>query len=206
MNMSSKYIVKKKECDDKGISVDMFYYLVALHEGSKINRRTFNELGKTGYICYKGFDEKGYLIEPTITQEGVDLITEILVNSNMSSMDIKRYEEIAKEMREIFPKGKKEGTVYMWRDSVPVIARRLKAVTGKYGYLPTKAEILDATKRYVDSFNGDYRYMQLLKYFISKQTIAPDGTTEETSQLFSYIMNKDDVTNTTNDGWTTELR
>lgn len=200
----SKYIVKKEQCDKHNISVAAVYYLIALYENSIIDRNTFEELGKTGYIDYRGYDENGQLIAPVITEEGVNLITDIFINGDISAIDERRYEDIATKMRELFPKGKKEGTNHMWRDSAPIIARRLKLLFKKYNRLFTEKEILDATKRYVDSFNGDYRYMQLLKYFISKQKIE-DGCTVEESQLLSYLTNEDQV-NTTNDEWTTELR
>lgn len=200
----SKYIVKKEQCDKYHISVAAVYYLIALYENSIIDRSTFEELGKTGYIDYRGYDENGQLISPTITEEGVHLITDIFINGDMSAMDERRFEEIATKMREIFPKGKKEGTNHMWRDSAPIIARRLKTLFKKYDKLFTERDILDATRRYVDSFNGNYQYMQLLKYFISKQKVE-DGCIVEESQLLSYLTNEDQI-NTTNDEWTTELR
>lgn len=200
----SKYIVKKEQCDRYNISVAAVYYLIALYEDSIIDQEVFEELGKTGYLDYRGYDKNGFLISPTITQEGVNLLTDIFINGDMSSYDERRYEGIAEKMRELFPKGKKEGTNHMWRDSTPIIARRLKLLFKKYNKLFTEKEILEATKRYVDSFGGDYRYMQLLKYFISKQK-TEDGCIVEESQLLSYLTNEDQV-NTTNDGWTAEFR
>lgn len=200
----SKYIIDTKQCKKHNISPAAVYYLITLYKDSPITISTFKELGATGYLDYRGYDENGYLIEPKITERGIDLLTDIFTEENLSSYDLKRFEEIASKMRELFPKGKKEGTNHMWRDSVPIIARRLKLLLVKYGRLYTEKEILDATKRYVDSFNGDYRYMQLLKYFISKQKIE-DGCAVEESQLLSYLTNEDQV-NTTNDEWTTELR
>lgn len=202
--MGHRYLVKREQCDKHNISVGAVYFLISLYEGSPVDREIFKELSKTGYLNYKGIDENGFLVSPSITERGVNLITDIFVDANLSNSDLKRYEDIAAKMRELFPKGKKEGTNHMWRDSIPIIARRLKLLLKKYGQLYTEKEILDATKRYVDSFNGDYRYMQLLKYFISKQKIE-DGCTVEESQLLSYLTNEDQV-NTTNDGWTAEFR
>lgn len=202
--MGHRYLVKREQCDKHNISVGAVYFLISLYEGSPVDREIFKELSKTGYLNYKGIDEHGFLISPSITERGVNLITDIFVDANLSNSDLKRYEDIAAKMRELFPKGKKEGTNHMWRDSIPIIARRLKLLLKKYGQLYTEKEILDATKRYVESFNGDYRYMQLLKYFISKQKIE-DGCTVEESQLLSYLTNEDQV-NTTNDEWTAEFR
>lgn len=200
----SKFTISKEQCNRLNTNPAVVYYLMALYEDTPITSETFEELSKTGYIEYKGIDSSGYLISPKITEEGVHLLTDIFVNTNMSLADVRRYETIAIKMRELFPKGKKEGTTQMWRDSAPIIARRLKLLFKKYDKLFTEKEILDATRRYVESFNGNYQYMQLLKYFISKQKIE-DGCVVEESQLLSYLTNEDQ-TNTTNDGWTTELR
>ena len=91
----------------------------------------------------------------------------------------------------------------MWRDSVPLITKRLKAFIKKYGDNYTDKEIIEATKKYVESFNGDYRYMQLLKYFILKRVNTQDGEIEDTSQLLSYLSNTgEDLT----DDWNTSLK
>ena len=202
--MGHRYLVKQEQCEKHNISVGAVYYLISLYEGSPVNAQIFEELSKTGYLNYKGIDENGFLISPSITERGVHLITDIFVDAEFSILDLKRYENIAEKMRELFPKGKKEGTNHMWRDSVPIIARRLKLLFKKYGQLYTEKEILDATKRYVDSFNGNYQYMQLLKYFISKQKIE-DGCTTEESQLLSYLNNEDCV-NTNTEDWNVEFR
>lgn len=58
------------------------------------------------------------------------------------------------------------------------------------------ATIIDATKKYVESFNGSYEYMRLLKYFIWKdeKKLNSDGGyyVEEASDLASFIENKED--------------
>ena len=66
-------------------------------------------------------------------------------------------------------------------------------VTGvkKFGDKYSDEDIIEATKRYINSFNGDYRFMQLLKYFILKRVIV-EGEIEETSQLLSYLSNSNE--------------
>ena len=60
----------------------------------------------------------------------------------------------------------------------------------------TDEEILEATKRFVASFKGNYRYLPLIKYFIIKnKTVAgEDGRNyiTEVSELASYLENKED--------------
>ena len=133
-----------------------------------------------------------------------NLLKDILLESN--EIVIKRadrYELLAAQLREIFPKGRKEGTSYMWRDSNSIIAKKLKALVSKYGECFTDEQAINATRKYVESFNGNYRYMQLLKYFISKKVVN-DGEVEETSQLLSYIENEGQ--SDYNNEWTAELK
>ena len=115
-----------------------------------------------------------------------------------------RFNILADKLRELYPEGRKEGTNYYWRDSTKISARRLKALDKKYGIDFTDEQAINATKRYIDSFNGNYTYMQLLKYFIMK-SVLKDGELEETSQLLSYIENENQVNNTNTD-WSVQLK
>ena len=68
-------------------------------------------------------------------------------------------------------------------------------------------EILDATKRYVASFQGNYTGMRLIKYFILKDDVKPSedgqGHVEQISDLATFLENKESeeevVTN--DDSW-----
>lgn len=91
-----------------------------------------------------------------------------IVKSSNSLEAIDRFTSLAKAMQSIYPTGKKMGTNDYWRDSTKVIAQRLAMFFKKYGDKPDK-EIINATRSYVESFNGEYQYMRLLKYFIYKK-------------------------------------
>lgn len=133
-----------------------------------------------------------------------NLLKDIFLESNaLVIQTADRYELLAAQLREIFPKGRKEGTSYMWRDSNSMIAKRLKALVSKYGDCFTDEQAINATKKYVESFNGNYKFMQLLKYFISKKVVN-GGEVEENSQLLSYIENEGQ--SEYNNEWTAELR
>lgn len=93
---------------------------------------------------------------------------------------------LAKELKNIYPKGKKPGTNYYWADGEALIAKRLKLFYKKYGKDYTDGEIIQATKAYVESFNGSYQYMKLLKYFIFKEEIK-DGMAESSSELLTIL-------------------
>lgn len=128
------------------------------------------------------------------------LLSSVLVDSNGKNIRDDFFVKVAKGMRELFPEGKKPGTPYYWRDSVFTIVDRLKNLKKKYKAEFTEQEALDATKNYVESFNEDYQYMQLLKYFIYKM----DGS-EMRSDFMSYIANKGQADNSNNDNWQTRL-
>lgn len=130
-----------------------------------------------------------------------DLIASIIIDSDKAVVNKdKEFDQLAQKMRELYPEGRKEGTTYYWRDSVPVISRKLKTLVAKFGVKFTEEEALDATRRYIASFNGDYRFMQLLKYFILKT----DKTTGDIrSEFLSLLENKDSEEQT---NWLTDIR
>lgn len=120
-----------------------------------------------------------------------ELIANISIDSDKNVIDEdEKYTELAIKLREIYPSGRKEGTSYMWRGTTIEIARKLKTLVVKYKYTLNEDDIIQATKDYISSFNGNYRYMQLLKYFILKSVRDADGNTEVKSELMSLIENK----------------
>ena len=108
-------------------------------------------------------------------------------------------------MREVYPKGLKPGTNYQWRDSTAIIADRLMKLVAKHNIEFTDEEAVEATKRYIASFNGNYKYMQILKYFISKQKPIEGAPAECNSQFLSYLENKEGSTNIVSQDWTANL-
>lgn len=139
-----------------------------------------------------------------ITAKGYELMKNIHIDSAKLPTNIKETEliEIAEAIRDIYPKGKKPGTNYLWRDSVALLAKRLKLLITKLDVTFTKEQAIKATENYVNSFKGDYRYMELLKYFILKNNTY---TGEVKSNFMSYIENEDSVEEITND-WTDNLK
>ena len=131
-----------------------------------------------------------------------NMIGSIIVDSDKET--INREEEfldVAQSLRELYPKGKKPGTTYMWKDSNTIIAQKLKTLVVKFGYKFTKEQAIEATRRYIESFRGDYRYMQLLKYFILK---TDRSTGEIRSDFMSYIDNENQ--GEVNSNWLSEIR
>ena len=150
-----------------------------------------------------------------VTQHWSDELDEILCDS---PNDCERTDDeilaLAKRLREIYPEGKmrdKYGTVtpYYYRCNNSEVAKALKRFFSQKGNYSDE-EIIDATKRYVASFQGMYwqRNMRLLKYFIIKNPIKQGedgrGYVEQISDLETYLSNGgsegEEVTNT-NDDW-----
>ena len=115
-----------------------------------------------------------------------DLIIKSSPAANGSPTKDMELEELAKKLKEIYPKGMKDGKWY-WSDGVALIKRRLQAFFVKYGRYPAE-EIIDATQRYVNE-KRDQDDMRLLKYFIFRDKKV-DGEVVATSDLLTWIENK----------------
>lgn len=200
----TKLCFDAKECEKSKVPVDTALYVASLYLGKLITASTFQDVCARGLVEFDGFDLKRQPINARLTPSGVELIESIFLNSEFGvpGSDEDRYDKLAKKMQELFPEGKKPGTKLMWRDSQAIIAKKLKAVVKKYGAKFTDEQALEATKKYVESFNGDYQFMQVLKYFISKKNQL---TGEETSQFLSYLENagQEDMNN---DSWRDSVR
>lgn len=132
---------------------------------------------------------EGYILAPHM----VPIIESWVAYSSIPKINKRDLEKLADSLRELYPSGKKEGTNYYWRDSTKTIANRLSVFIKKYGNNYSDEDIIKATEKYIKSFNGNYHYMQLLKYFIYK---------DDNSQLLSYIENEDSENIS---DWTTRL-
>jgi len=144
--------------------------------------------------------------EILITQRWNDEIDSIMLESDDVVPDNEELKELASKMRELFPKGFKIGSS-AWRGNVRELSIRLGKFYKLYGYY-SPDKILDATKRYVQSFNGDYTKMRILKYFILKHDPQIDGDgerhVEDISDLANFLEN--DCIAEKPDDWMIELR
>ena len=174
------------------LSTSQFLLLLSTYLGKSIHGGDAKTLAYKSLVSYDDVDSDRYPSELAITKEGIAMIEGILANSDIKTEELDDYDSLAKEMIELFPKGKKPGTNYLWRDSALSISRRLKTLVTKYKSTFTKEQALEATRKYVESYTsrGDYKTMRLLKYFIFKVEIK-DGKEEFTSDLLNYIENED---------------
>ena len=142
-------------------------------------------------------------ISAVVSDNTKELIASIIIDSDKNVIDKdEEFEDLAKEMQKIFPEGRKAGSTYYWRGNVPLIARKLKTLVTKFNVHFTKEEVLRATRNYVEAFNGDYTFMQLLKYFILKTNKT---TGEITSELLTYLENAGQE-ESLSDNWLNEVR
>lgn len=191
-----KVSINKDVLEKNNLSMDEFLVLLLTYNKADI-QEVKQSLVEKGLADFSVFDD-----ELVISSTTKDLITSISIDSDVKVLSKdKEFRELADKLKELFPKGKKAGTTYMWRDSTAVIARKLKTLVVKYDYQFTEEQAIKATKAYVESFNGDYTYMQLLKYFILKS--LPDG--EIKSDFMSYIENEGQE-DELSDNWLTEMR
>lgn len=139
-----------------------------------------------------------------LTKKGTEVLDSVILDSDKQQEPQDKLTILATRLKEIFPKGKKEGTNYYWAEGVALIVRRLKLFFKKYGNDFTTEQIVQAAEKYVQGFNGNYQYMRLLKYFIFKEKVGANGEIEGDSELISYIENAGQEEDLRSD-WTSSL-
>ena len=179
--------IDDKILEQYNLTVEEFLTLYICSKNYNIKELLDTVIAK-GYASIDVFDNNKAVVSDNIK----DLIANIIINSDKKIINKdKDFLLLANKMRELFPNGKKPGTNYSWKDSAIVISQKLKVLVAKYGCSFTEEEALEATKKYIESFNGDYTYMQLLKYFILKTS----NNGEIKSEFMSLIENKEDINN-----------
>ena len=194
MNISvSEDVLKKYE-----LSLNEFLLLYLCSRETDINSVAES-------LVQKGLADKSLKEEfiVVVSDNIKELIATILIDSAKAVLNKNSdFMDLANKMREIFPAGRKPDTTYYWRDSTQLIARKLSTLVTKFDISFTEEEALNATRRYVNSFNGDYRFMQLLKYFILKT----DKNTGEIKSEFMSLLQNPEEQSTLNDEWLNEIR
>lgn len=126
--------------------------------------QTAEDLAKTG-ILNKHLFQKDSLIYSDNTR---NLITQILTESSpkLQISPIKDFDALALKLRDLYPKGLKDGTTYTWQGTPEEIAQKLRVLVVEHNFIYTEAEALKAANEYVTSFGEDKTHMKLLKYFL----------------------------------------
>lgn len=180
--------IKNEVLKRLNISLDEYFALLMIHNNCNYEAGIEGLIDK-GFITRYGPKNRSGFFE---TLEGNNTLAYVQSASSIKETQLNKSLLIATKLKGIYPKGKKDGTNYYWADGVSLIAKRLVIFFKKYGDDFTEEQILDATKRYVQSFNGNYEYMKLLKYFIFKEGVGAAGDVESTSDLLTFIENKDE--------------
>ena len=183
-----KYTIDKEVLEKYNLSIEEFLVLLINHIDGDYTQAKESLIAKG--IAHQNIIEPEKLVLSTNTKE---LVTSVLIDSDSKVIDKDgEYTVLAEKLKELYPKGKKPGTPYMWRDATGVIAKKLKAVCVQFDVQLSESKAVEATKAYINSFNGDYTYMQLLKYFILKKD---PKTGELRSDFLSYLENEDTTEN-----------
>ena len=180
-----KLTIDQTILDKNGLTLEEFLVLYLNAKDVDIGKVSQSLVAKG--LADKDLFSEGKLI---VSDKVKDLISTVIIDSDKNVIDKdEEFTSLASELREINPTGRKEGTSYMWRGTTAEIAKKLKTLVVKYGYSFSREDVIKATKEYVNSFNGNYRYMQLLKYFILKSVKDADDNVDIKSELMSLIEN-----------------
>ena len=126
-----------------------------------------------------------------VTMHWDDELQKVLLESDVEVPKDNDLNYLVGQLREIFPKGIKTGSA-AWRGNKREITLRLQKFFKIYDKY-TDEEIISATKKYVESFNGNYTYMRILKYFILKDEVkvGEEGKyVEQVSELANFLENE----------------
>lgn len=195
--------LSKEGCQRNNITLAEALLLLAISNNADLDTAQ-KELIKKGYIT-AGRNDLFQQVGWRMTNKGASVIDSVIADSDKNQKPEDNLIALATKLKEVFPKGKKDGTNYYWADGVALIVRRLKLFFKKYGDGYTNEQIVQAAEKYVQGFNGNYQYMKLLKYFIFKEKIGANGEVEGESDLISYIENAGQEETLRND-WATTLR
>ena len=194
--------LNKKAAQQNGITIDEALLMLVIHNKANLE-------GAERALIQKGLitAERNDLFQQVgwrLTNKGTEVLDSVIMDSDKEQEPQDRLIQLATKLKEIFPKGKKDGTNYYWADGVALIVRRLKLFFKKYGNKFTDEQIIQAAEKYVQGFNGNYQYMRLLKYFIFKEKVGANGEVEGNSELINYIENAGQGENLRDD-WTSSL-
>ena len=136
-----------------------------------------------------------------VTHHWSDVLDEIICDSSGSNTrSDEELIELAIKVKDCFPQCKMRDrfgreTPYYYRCNKSEVAKSLKRFFTQFGNEYSDEDIIDAAKRYVASFNGNYTGMRLAKYFIMKNPVKQgengDGYVEQVSDLLTFLENKE---------------
>ena len=194
-----KYIIDEKVCEKHNLTITEVLCLLFLKSCDGNYSDVVSKLIKEEKIIESNIPDSNNVDYLYLTPHWDDEVSSIILESDNSVPDKDRIENLVNKMRELFPKGMKIGNS-AWRGNVRELKLRMQKFFKMYGDYSDEA-ILKATKAYVDSFNGNYTYMRILKYFILKSEIKQHqndigevvSQVEDVSELANMLDNPEEA-------------
>ena len=196
------YIINEEISERNGLDLPSLLMLMLVKTGVNINELTDKLVNNE--MLVKSESSEDYFI----TCRWDSVVNDILLSADPKVPSEDSILDLATKLMNLFPAGKKDGTPYYWKGNKKDIKEKLQKFYKLYGQKYTEDQILSATESYVKSFNGNYKFMRLLKYFIWKadKKINEEGSyyVEEVSELATYIENAGQETQ--NEDWQITLK
>ena len=196
-----KIEVSDKICEKYNLSIEEALVLIGLKYSSQ---EVFQKLNKERFLLNLGssiFEEE---TKYKLSRKANEALSCILAEStDVVAKRTTNIEELADKLRDIYPNGKIFNTNYYYRCNRQDIINKLKTFFKMYGTKYTDEQIINATQKYVNSFNGNYAYLKLLKYFIWKDERLKG---ESVQSLLADFIENESSEDTTNTDWTVELK
>lgn len=201
-----RYVISTKALKDKNLKEEEVLVVLLIRVCDDIPG-LLERLSNKGYI--KKNDDlfgKGYQINKTF----LDRVRAALLSNDPDVPKEDVLDNLASKLMELYPRGKKAGTTSYWRGNKKEIREKLQKFYKLYGNKFTDEQIIEATRKYVASFNGNYSYMRVLKYFIIKdeKTENSEGrySINQVSDLATLIENAGQENSSLDNDWSAELR
>ena len=196
-----KIEVNDEICKKYNLSIEEALVLIGLKYSSQ---EIFQKLNKERFLLDLGssiFEEE---TKYKLSRKANEVLSCILAEStDVVAKRTTNIEELADKLRNIYPSGKIYNTNYYYRCNRQDIINKLKTFFKMYGTKYTDEQIINATQKYIKSFNGNYAYLKLLKYFIWKDERLKG---ESVQSLLADFIENESSEDITNDDWTVELK
>ena len=196
-----KIEVSDEICKKYNLSITEALVLIGLKYSSQ---EVFQKLNKERFLLDLGSSIFNEETKYRLSRKANEALSCILAESTDAvTKRTTNIEELADKLREIYPNGKIFNTNYYYRCNRQDIINKLKTFFKMYGTKYTDEQIINATQKYVNSFNGNYAYLKLLKYFIWKDERLKG---ESVQSLLADFIENESSEDTTNTDWTVELK
>ena len=196
-----KIEVSDEICKKYNLSITEALVLIGLKYSSQ---EVFQKLNKERFLLDLGssiFEEE---TKYKLSRKANEVLSCILAEStDVVAKRTTNIEELADKLRNVYPSGKIYNTNYYYRCNRQDIINKLKTFFKMYGTKYTDEQIINATQKYIKSFNGNYAYLKLLKYFIWKDERLKG---ESVQSLLADFIENESSEDITNDDWTVELK